>query len=112
MNFARNLHIETRVLEGEDAAATLVDFARRNEITQIFLVRPPERRRFPLLSRNLIQKIVSLARDMQVVIYPSANTRSPSEAARHSSAFHVILNAHLAVQAAMPAEQFTLRRFK
>src|SRR5882724_583234 len=37
LNFARNLHIETRVLEGEDTAGTLVDFARRNQITQIFL---------------------------------------------------------------------------
>jgi len=68
LNFARNIHIETLVLEGEDAATTLVDFARRNEITQIFLVRPPDRRRFALLSRNLVQKIVALAKDMQIVI--------------------------------------------
>ena len=68
LNFARNLHIETHILEGEDAATTLVDFARRNQITQIFLVRPPDGNRFPLFSRNLVQKIVALAKDMQIVI--------------------------------------------
>jgi two-component system, OmpR family, sensor histidine kinase KdpD len=68
LNFARNLHIETRILEGEDIAPTLVDFARRNQITQIFLARSPERRLLPGLSRNLIQRIVALAKDMQIVI--------------------------------------------
>lgn len=68
LNFARNLHIETRILEGEDTAPMLVEFARRNQITQIFLARPPDRAWFPLLSRNLVQKIVALAKDMQVVI--------------------------------------------
>jgi K+-sensing histidine kinase KdpD len=43
LNFARNLHLETQVLEGEDIAATLVDFARRNQITEIFLARPADR---------------------------------------------------------------------
>ena len=40
LNFARNLHIETRILEGDDVASTLVDFGRRNQVTQIFLTRP------------------------------------------------------------------------
>jgi two-component system sensor histidine kinase KdpD len=68
LNFARNLHIETRVLEGEDTARTLIDFARRNQITQIFLARPTGNRWLPLLSRNLVQRVVSLAKDMQIVI--------------------------------------------
>lgn len=68
LNFARNLHIETRVLEGEDTARTLIDFARRNQITQIFLARPTGNRWMPLLSRNLVQRVVSLAKDMQIVI--------------------------------------------
>ena len=67
LNFARNLHIETRILEGEDVAPVLVEFARRNDITQIFLSRPPDRHWFPF-SRNLVQKIVALAKDMQIVI--------------------------------------------
>jgi len=68
LNFARNLHIETRVLEGEDVASTLVDFARRNQITQIFLARPRERDWRSLFGRDLIQRVVGQARDMQVVI--------------------------------------------
>ncbi len=68
LNFARNLHIETRILEGEDTASTLVDFARRNQITQIFLARPPDSQRFPRMSRNLVQRVVALAKDMQIVI--------------------------------------------
>ena len=31
LNFARNLHIETRVLQGQDVAKTLVEFAHLNE---------------------------------------------------------------------------------
>jgi two-component system sensor histidine kinase KdpD len=68
LNFARNLHIESRILEGDDVAAALVDFARRNQITQIFLARPRERSWPPLFDRDLVRKIVALARDMQVVI--------------------------------------------
>jgi two-component system, OmpR family, sensor histidine kinase KdpD len=69
LNFARNLHIETRILQGDDLAPALVDFARRNQISQIFLARPHERRwHLPLLSRDLVQKIVNIAKDMQIVI--------------------------------------------
>jgi K+-sensing histidine kinase KdpD len=68
LNFARNMRIETRILEGDDVAQKLVDFARRNQITQIYLARPRERMPLPWLSRNLVQKIASLARDMQIVI--------------------------------------------
>ena len=68
LNFARNLHIEVRILDGTDIAQTLVEFAHRNGITQIFLARP-DRRTWPqTLRRNLVQKIVALAGDMQVTI--------------------------------------------
>ena len=43
MSFARNLHIETRVLQGEDVAQTLADFARLQQVTQIFLARPQQK---------------------------------------------------------------------
>ena len=68
LNFARNMRIETRILEGEDVAQTVIDFARRNQITQIYLSRPHERLRLPWLYRDLVQRIVALARDMQIVI--------------------------------------------
>ena len=68
LNFARNLHIETRVIEGEDAAAAIVDFARRNQITQIFVNRPSGRPWFPFLSNDTVKGIIDLAKDMQIVI--------------------------------------------
>ncbi len=37
LNFARNLHIETRVLQGHDVAKTLVEFAHLNGVTQSVL---------------------------------------------------------------------------
>jgi two-component system sensor histidine kinase KdpD len=68
LNFARDLHIETRILEGGDLATALVDFARRNEVTQIYLTRPRERKWLPLFHSDPAQKIISLATDMQIVI--------------------------------------------
>ncbi|PWU02055.1 MAG: histidine kinase [Terriglobia bacterium] len=68
LNFARNLHIETRVLEGDDVASTVVDFGRRNQVTQIYLTRPAARTWLPGLSRDPAQRIVGMAKDMQIVI--------------------------------------------
>lgn len=77
LNFARNLHIETRILEGNDVSKTLVDFARRNEVTQIFLPRPPEQNKWlPFASKDLVQRIVSLAKDMQIVIVSPPQARA------------------------------------
>jgi two-component system sensor histidine kinase KdpD len=68
LNFARSLHIETRILAGDDVAAALVDFARRNQITQLFLAHPRERLWIPLFSRGLVERIVDIAKDMQIVV--------------------------------------------
>jgi two-component system, OmpR family, sensor histidine kinase KdpD len=76
LNFARNLHINVQLLESEDAASALVDFARQNQITQIFVARPPDRWSFPLLSRDFAQRIVALAKDMQVVIVSAREPES------------------------------------
>jgi two-component system, OmpR family, sensor histidine kinase KdpD len=67
LNFARNLHIETRILEGEHAS-TLVDFARENGVTQIFVTRPQGRAWPRSRFRDPVQEIIDLARDMQIVI--------------------------------------------
>jgi two-component system sensor histidine kinase KdpD len=68
LNFARNLHIETRVLQSADVARSLVEFARLNGVTHLFLSRP-ERNQWPvLLRRNLLNQVVRLATDMQVII--------------------------------------------
>jgi two-component system sensor histidine kinase KdpD len=68
LNFARNLHIETRILEGDDVASTLVDFGRRNQVTQIFLTRPPRKAWSPIFSRDDAQRVLGLAKDMLIVI--------------------------------------------
>jgi two-component system sensor histidine kinase KdpD len=68
LNFARNLHIETRILEGDDVASTLVDFGRRNQVTQIFLTRPHRKAWSPAFSRDPAQRVLGLAKDMLIVI--------------------------------------------
>ena len=68
LNFARNLHIETRVLQGQDIATTLLDFARLHNITQLFMVRPQYSPWEGFIGRNLIHRIVRHAHDMQVTI--------------------------------------------
>jgi two-component system sensor histidine kinase KdpD len=68
LNFARNLQIETRILQGDDVARTLVDFARLNQVTQIFLARPQNNPTLRLLGKKLVQEVVRLAHDMQVTI--------------------------------------------
>jgi two-component system, OmpR family, sensor histidine kinase KdpD len=68
LNFARNLHIEARILEGDDSAETIVDFARRNRITQILLSRPKHRSWGLLLGKDLIPRIVRKAKDIRVIV--------------------------------------------
>src|SRR5215471_15787160 len=72
LNFARNLHIETRVLPGESPADTLVDFAHRHQVTQIFLTRS---RRLLLPATSLVSKVLRLAADIQVTIVAERKKR-------------------------------------
>jgi two-component system sensor histidine kinase KdpD len=77
LNFARNLHIETRVLQGHDVAKSLVEFAHLNGVTHLFLPRP-QPSQWPALSRrSLVQQVVHLARDMQVTIAADRTNRQP-----------------------------------
>ncbi len=67
LNFARNLHIETRVLQGQSAAATLVEFARQHQITQIFLMRP--RSKWKLLpGMSVVSQVLRLATHTQITV--------------------------------------------
>lgn len=68
LTFARNLHIDTDVLEGSDVAETLVEFARTRHVTQIYVMRPKQMPRLALPGRSLVHDIVRLARDIRVVI--------------------------------------------
>lgn len=68
LNFARNLHIETRVLVGREHAETLVEFARLHNARQIFLPRLAGKGTDRLLGKSLVNQVVSLAHDMEVTI--------------------------------------------
>ena len=76
LNFARNLHIETRILEGDDPAEAIVDFARRNQITQILLGRQDENSWSSLFGTDLILRVVRKAEDIRVIIV--AERRRPA----------------------------------
>jgi two-component system sensor histidine kinase KdpD len=75
LTFARRLRIETRVLVGTDVPLTLVSFARVYQATQIFVSREEHGGLRMLLGRGLIQRIVSLAPDMQVTIVANRGVR-------------------------------------
>jgi two-component system sensor histidine kinase KdpD len=68
MKFARNLQIEPSVLQGEDVAQTLVDFARSHNVTQIFIARPPQKKWPMVFGQGLVERVVRLAQDIQVTI--------------------------------------------
>jgi two-component system sensor histidine kinase KdpD len=76
LNFARNLHIETRILQGQNPAVTLVEFAHRHQITQIFLTRSRSRR-LQLLRRNsLVSQVLRLAQDIQITVVAERKKRT------------------------------------
>lgn len=68
LNFARNLHIETRVLSGSDHAQALVNFARGQKARQIFLPRLVGKGMERLRGKSLVNHVVGLADDMEVTI--------------------------------------------
>jgi len=68
LNFARNLHIETRVLVGHDHAQKLVEFARLHNARQIFLPRLVGKGLDRLTGKNLVNQVVGLAQDIEVTI--------------------------------------------
>jgi len=68
LNFARNMHIETRVLVGTDHAQALVEFARVHKARQIFLPRITGKGVDRLLGKSLVNQVVSMANDMEVTI--------------------------------------------
>jgi two-component system sensor histidine kinase KdpD len=76
LNFARNLHIESRILEGQDPADAIVDFAHRNQVTQILVGRPKKQNLFSrLLFTDRVLRIVRKAKDIRVIIV--ADRRRP-----------------------------------
>jgi two-component system sensor histidine kinase KdpD len=85
LNFARALQIETRVLQGSDIAEAIVTFARLHGVTQIFVTREKPSPLRSWFASAFVQRIVHLARDMQVTIVSDRSVRrddrQPQEAA-------------------------------
>jgi two-component system, OmpR family, sensor histidine kinase KdpD len=75
LSFARGLRIETRVLEGRDVAETIVGFARMHGITQIFVTREKPSALRLWFASAFVQRIVNLARDMQVTVVADRSVR-------------------------------------
>ena len=76
LNFARNLHIETRVLEGDDVAEQIMDFVRRNQITQILAARPRIHAWDHLRNADPVLQIVQMATDVRVIVVADRRRRT------------------------------------
>ena len=74
LNFARGLQIETRILDGTDVAETIVSFARLHGVTQIFIAREKPSALRSWFAAASAQRIVNLARDMQVTVVADRST--------------------------------------
>ncbi|MBV9772059.1 MAG: histidine kinase [Bryobacterales bacterium] len=75
LELARGLQIEAHVLEGGDLAEAVVDFARRRQITQIYMARPSESHWQVPFRRELIEQITASAREWEVTIVANRNQR-------------------------------------
>jgi two-component system, OmpR family, sensor histidine kinase KdpD len=78
LRFARSLRIETQILAGRDVPRTVVDFARRNQVSQIFVARSQDRLRERLLGRSHAEDIVRIAHDLQVTVVADRSRRQSS----------------------------------
>ncbi|MGB8456208.1 MAG: hypothetical protein WCE50_00735 [Candidatus Acidiferrum sp.] len=77
LRFARNLRIDTQILAGRDVPQTVVDFAHRNGVGQIFVARSQVRLRERLLGRNYAEDIVRIAHDLQVTVVADRSRKQP-----------------------------------
>jgi two-component system sensor histidine kinase KdpD len=75
LNFARGLQIETRILEGTDIGETMVNFAQIHSVTQIFVAREKPTALRSWFASASVQRIVNLARDMQVTVVADRSIR-------------------------------------
>jgi two-component system sensor histidine kinase KdpD len=78
LRFARSLQIETRVLGGSDVSKTVVEFARQNQVTQIFVAHSEVPLVDRLRGRNFTENIVRLAQDLQVTVVADRSRRPGS----------------------------------
>src|SRR5450432_198909 len=75
LRFARSLQIEARVLGGSDVSKTVVEFARHNQVTQVFVAHAEVPLLDRLRGRNFTENIVRLAQDLQVTVVADRSRR-------------------------------------
>jgi len=68
LGFARNLRIRTEVIEGQDVAASVVEFARAQHATHIFMGRSLSKGWTDRVHGSTLNRLVRLARDMEITI--------------------------------------------
>jgi two-component system sensor histidine kinase KdpD len=68
LSFARNLRIETHVIQGEAVAQAIAEFARKERVTQIFMGRSAPLPWWKHFQETTVQQVVRQAREMQITI--------------------------------------------
>jgi two-component system sensor histidine kinase KdpD len=68
MSFARNLRIETHMVESDDPARIIAEFARTQGVTQIYMGRSLPRPWWKTFSETIVQQVVRRSPDMQITI--------------------------------------------
>jgi len=68
LSFARNLRIETHVVQAGNVPRAIADFARSQRITQIFMGRSLPRPVWKRFGESIVQQVVRQAKDMQITI--------------------------------------------
>lgn len=76
LRFARSLQIETRAIPGKDIAKAVVEFARQNKVTQIFVAHPHTGLAERLRRKNYTENIVRLAQELQVTVVADRSRRA------------------------------------
>jgi two-component system sensor histidine kinase KdpD len=68
LSFARNLRIDTHIVQAGDVPRAIADFARAQRITQIFMGRSLPRPVWKRFGETVVQQVVRQAKDMQITI--------------------------------------------
>ncbi len=68
LSFARNLRIDTHIVNAKDVPRAIADFARAQRITQIFMGRSLPLPVWNRFRETVVQQVVRQAKDMQITI--------------------------------------------